>query len=105
MAIGLRGEPVPPGMGIGEAVIRNAQRLRFAAAAERASRSQLSKMGVPIAISRSWCIGCVTPDTPEGMTSVAASLPTMATSRSFSHLAHDAYNPAIRAGSQAPSIG
>ena len=36
----------------------------------------------------------VTPSTPEGMTSLAASLPSIATSRDFSHFAQEACSPA-----------
>src|SRR5262249_62187147 len=89
-AIGLSGEPVPPVNGIGAAVSRNSQRLRFAAASLKASRSQLSKRFTPSAINASWWIGSVRPSTPDGITSLAASLPSRATSRALSHFAHEA---------------
>ena len=53
VAIGFNGDPVPPFTGIGAALTRNIQRFRFAAASPSASRSQLSKIGVPIATRRS----------------------------------------------------
>src|SRR5215212_2881610 len=50
-AIGFSGDPVPPGTVSGAAVIRKVYRLRVAAAALNASKSKLSKIGVPIATS------------------------------------------------------
>src|SRR5262245_66264320 len=87
VAIGLSGEPVPPVNGIGAAVSRNSQRLRFAAASLKGSRSQLSKIFTPSAISASWWIGSVRPSTQAGITSVAASLPRNATSQRLTRLA------------------
>src|SRR5205814_3499685 len=66
VAIGFTGEPVPPLTGIGATVNKNSHRLRLAAASLSASRSQLSKMGTPMAIKTSWWIGCATPSTPDG---------------------------------------
>ena len=57
VAIGLSGDPVPKGTDSGAAVKRNSQRLRDAAASPNASRSQLSSIGTPMAISSSWCMG------------------------------------------------
>lgn len=51
--MGFSGDPVPPGTGSGEAVRRNVQRRREAAACPSASKSQLSNIGVPIATSSS----------------------------------------------------
>ena len=54
VAMGLSGDPVPPSTGSGAAVIRNSQRFSRRAVALRASRSQLSKMGTPMAMMESW---------------------------------------------------
>jgi predicted RNase H-like HicB family nuclease len=51
VAMGFRGDPVPPTMAIGAAVKRNSQRPRLAVASLKASSSQLSKMCTPKAIS------------------------------------------------------
>src|SRR5215210_7942781 len=90
-AIGFSGDPVPPGTVSGAAVIRKVYRLRVAAAALNASKSKLSKIGVPIATSKTRWTGCTIPSTPEGSTSRHASLPTTATSRFFSHGRVDAW--------------
>src|SRR5437879_3549148 len=47
VAIGFIGDPVPPRIGSGAAVNKNSHRLRTAAAALRASRSQLSIRWIP----------------------------------------------------------
>src|SRR5262245_6927999 len=92
--MGFRAEPVAPGTANGAAVNRNSQRcLRFDSLLS-SSRSQLSKIGIPIATRTSVWIGCTTPSIPDGMTSLAASLPSIATSRDFSHLAQEACSPA-----------
>jgi hypothetical protein len=75
VATGFSGDPDPPTTASGAAVSKNAQRFRLLAASDSASKSQLSKIGVPIATSNNWCRGCATPGTPEGATSVAASSP------------------------------
>jgi TRAP-type uncharacterized transport system substrate-binding protein len=51
VAIGFSTEPVAPGTATGDAVTKNSQRLRLAASLLTASRSRLSKIGTPIAIS------------------------------------------------------
>ena len=52
--MGFSGDPVPKGTARGAAVRRNSQRLRLAAAARlKASRSQLSNIGTPMAMRRS----------------------------------------------------
>ena len=51
--MGLSGDPVPPTSGTGAAVSRKSHRFLFAAASLKASRSQLSKMFIPIATSTS----------------------------------------------------
>src|SRR5207237_562456 len=53
VATGFNGDPVPPPTVNGAAVIRNSQRCSRLAASLSASRSQLSKIGMPIAISTS----------------------------------------------------
>ena len=52
VVIGFKGEPVPPPTGMGEAVRRNSQRLRFSAASPSASRSQSSKMWYPHSVKQ-----------------------------------------------------
>ena len=90
VAIGFSGDPVPPSTGSGAAVTRNSQRLSRSESFASSSRSQLSKIGIPIALSVSRCTGWATSVTRDGITSLAASLPNIATSRSRSHLAHEA---------------
>ncbi len=51
IAIGFNGDPVPLVTAIGEAVNKNTHRFLFAAASPNSSRSQLSKIAVPIATS------------------------------------------------------
>src|ERR1700686_4711631 len=51
VAIGFNTEPVAKGTAAGDAVTRNSQRLRLAASLPICSRSQLSKIGIPIATS------------------------------------------------------
>ena len=51
VAIGFSTEPVAPGTAAGDAVTRKSQRLRVAASRPTASRSRLSKIGTPIAMS------------------------------------------------------
>ncbi len=51
VAIGFSGDPVAPGIASGTAVTRKSHRFRFAASLLTASRSRLSKMGMPIATS------------------------------------------------------
>src|SRR5215467_11909651 len=53
VAIGFSGEPVPPPTARGAAVIRNSQRCCLLAISLSDSRSQLSKIGIPMAISTS----------------------------------------------------
>src|SRR5579883_76097 len=81
VAIGFRGEPVPPVTASGAAVKRKVHRLRLAAALLRFSRSQLSNSGIPIATSNSRWTGQATPSTSEGSTSCDPSLPNNATDR------------------------
>ena len=95
MAIGFSGEPVPPFTGIGAAVSINSQRFSWAAISASASRSMLSKMFVPNPAMSIVCTGCVTPSTNDGITSVAASLPTNATPRSLIHGRTEACSPAL----------
>jgi len=94
VAIGFKTDPVAFGTAAGAAVTRNSQRCRRFASRPINSRSQLSKIGMPIeTITNSW-IGCGTPSTPDGMTSLAPSPPNIATSRALSQRAQEAYNPA-----------
>ena len=53
VAIGFNCEPVAPGMAAGAAVTRKSHRFRLAASLPTASRSRLSKIGMPIARSTS----------------------------------------------------
>ena len=50
VAIAFRTEPVAPGTAAGEAVTKKSQRFRLAASLLTASRSRLSKMGIPMAM-------------------------------------------------------
>src|SRR6185503_15035422 len=95
IAIGLSGDPVPPSTGMGPAVSMNSHRCSVAAASANASRSMLSKMFVPNPASSMVWTGCTTPSTRDGITSVAASLPTIATPRVLIHGSTLAWNPAL----------
>ena len=81
VAIGLKTDPVAFGTAAGAAVIRNSQRCRRFASGPIDSRSQLSKIGMPIETITNLWIRCGTPSTPDGMTSCAPSPPNLATSR------------------------
>ena len=59
-----------PHRGSGAAVNRKSQRLRDAHASLTASRSRLSRMGIPIEAMEMACTGSATPSTPEGSTSI-----------------------------------
>ena len=74
---------MPPVTGIGLIVIMNSHRFSFAAVSASASRSWLSRMFMPSAVINSVCTGKSTPSTIDGVTSEAASLPTIATPRAL----------------------
>lgn len=95
-ASGLSGEPVPPGTGNGAAVSRKSQRPSRAASSATASRSRLSKIGMPSPTSTSRWTGCETPSTCEGNTSLATSDPSTATPRSRRKRTEEAWSPAER---------
>src|ERR1700684_3550839 len=94
MAIGFIGDPVPPSTAKGAAVNKKDQRFLALAASLRASKSQLSSIGVPIAVITAWCMGINPPSTPEGSTSEAKSLPRIDTSCFLNQGRQLASNPA-----------
>lgn len=85
---------MPRGTTRGDAVNKNCQRLRAAAASLNGSRSQLSNMGMPMATTKSWCIGYGIPGTGEGMSSACTSLPITAISRCLNQRAQETWSPA-----------
>ena len=87
VAIGLRGEPVPPLTERGATVRRKSHRLNSRDVLLSASRSRLSSICTPIAWSISKWIGLDTPTIPDGDTSLPPSLPSTAISRVLSHRA------------------
>ena len=85
MAVGLTGEPDPPGAGSAVTVSMNVHRFRRAATRATSSRSATSIIGIPSELMASMWIGRGKPSMFDGCTSCTESLLMSATSRCLNH--------------------